>query len=321
LGKTVEWLIAAAFVLFVLAVLAAAALEAFLWLRERLRRGSPPPGRVRLLYRRVLLGIAGAGVLCMLWARFVEPNWPEVTHVRIESRKVPAGARPVRIVHLSDFHCEREPRLEERLPALVGAEKPDFIVFTGDCINTPWGLPVLHRTLKALAGVAPTFVVGGNWDAWYFTGLDRFGGTGVQALDGRHVRLLAGGTPVNVAGVHFGHEEGLAGAVRGIPPSELSVFLYHMPDLAYDLEKSGVDLALVGHTHGGQVRLPFYGALITLSGFGKRFEAGLYELGGMRMYVNRGIGCEGHGLPPLRFLCRPEITVIDIAPGTPVKRE
>ena len=75
---------------------------------------------------------------------------------------------------------------------------------------------------------------------------------------------------------------------------------------------AGVDLQLSGHTHGGQVRLPLYGALLTLSAMGKRFEAGLYRLGEMALYVNRGLGMEGGAAPRVRFLCRPEITVFDL---------
>lgn len=321
MGPPLELALAAAFVLFVVVVFAAAALEALFWLRDRLRPGSSGPGPLRRLWRKGVFGAAGAGILCILWARFVEPNWPEVVRVRVASAKVAAGERPVRIVHLSDFHCEEKPRLERRLPGLVAAEKPDLIVFTGDCLNTPRGLPVLHEALRSLAAIAPTYVVGGNWDAWYFRGLDRFGGTGTRSLDGVHERLRVRGTTVSVAGVHFGHEDAVGDAVRGVPASDLLLFLYHKPDLAYVLERRQVDLALVGHTHGGQVRLPAYGALLTLSKYGKRFEAGLYDVGAMRLHVNRGLGCEGHRIPPIRFLCRPEITVIDVGPPGSTARE
>ena len=73
-----------------------------------------------------------------------------------------------------------------------------------------------------------------------------------------------------------------------------------------------VDLFLCGHTHGGQVRLPFWGAVITLSKYHKRFESGLYDFEGVPMYVNRGVGCEGGSAPRVRFLCRPEVAVIDL---------
>jgi len=75
-----------------------------------------------------------------------------------------------------------------------------------------------------------------------------------------------------------------------------------------------VDVYLCGHTHGGQIALPFYGALTTLSKHGKKYEAGLYHEGNTRLYVNRGIGLEGGKAPPMRFFARPEITVFEIGP-------
>ena len=317
MGPPSEMLAAAAFVLSVLTVFAAAAWEAGRWALERLGRAGAPTGRLPILRRRAVLGAAGIGLLCILWGRFVEPRWPEVTRVRIESPKLRAGARPVRIVHLSDLHCVGTPLLEERLPGLVAAERPDAVVFTGDSINEPAGLPVFRRAMEGLARVAPTFVVEGNWDARYFPGLDRFGGTGARELDGRSVRLDVDGTAVRFAGVHYGNETALGESLRGASPSEFLVYLYHTPDLAPELAGRGVDLAVAGHTHGGQVRLPLYGAILTLSRFGKRFEAGPYEVDGMRLHVNRGIGMEAHGLPRVRFLCRPEITVVEIAPPGP----
>jgi len=76
-----------------------------------------------------------------------------------------------------------------------------------------------------------------------------------------------------------------------------------------------VDLYCAGHTHGGQVALPFYGALVTFSKYGKRFETGLYRVGETRLYVSRGIGMEGGKIPRVRFCSRPEVTVIEIHPA------
>jgi hypothetical protein len=94
--------------------------------------------------------------------------------------------------------------------------------------------------------------------------------------------------------------------------------LYHSPDLAEAAAQAGVDLYLAGHTHGGQVRLPGWGALVTMSAYGKRFEAGQYRLGPTTLYVSRGIGLEGLRLPRVRFLCPPEIVSIQLsAPKSP----
>ena len=81
-----------------------------------------------------------------------------------------------------------------------------------------------------------------------------------------------------------------------------------------EADQARVDLFCAGHVHGGQVGLPLYGALVTLSRHGKRYEAGLYQAGPMRMYVSRGIGMEGGSAPRVRFCSRPEIAVIEAVP-------
>jgi hypothetical protein len=96
------------------------------------------------------------------------------------------------------------------------------------------------------------------------------------------------------------------------PPSRFTLLLYHSPDLAPEAAALGVDLMLSGHTHGGQVRLPWFGALYTSSLYGKRYEAGRYALGRGTLYVSRGIGMEGKGAPRVRFLCPPEIVLWEI---------
>jgi hypothetical protein len=81
-----------------------------------------------------------------------------------------------------------------------------------------------------------------------------------------------------------------------------------------DLNGTNVDLYLAGHTHGGQIALPFYGAIITLSKFGKKYESGEYRVGNTILYVNRGLGLAGGFNPKMRFFARPEITVFDLKP-------
>ena len=102
-------------------------------------------------------------------------------------------------------------------------------------------------------------------------------------------------------------------AIARVPADRFRLFLYHYPPRVLDVAGK-VDLMLSGHTHGGQVALPFYGALTTLSATGKQFEKGFYEVGGTRLYVNRGIGMEGKPVPPIRFLARPEVTLVELAP-------
>jgi uncharacterized protein len=271
-------------------------------------------GRRLVWSRRVILALAAIGTLCIGYGFLIEPNWLEVTHVRIESPKLPKGSRPIRIVHISDLHSERKARLEGRLPGIIAAEGPDLVVFTGDSLNEAEGLPVFKACLTKIAAVAPTFTVRGNWDAWYWSDLDLFGGTGARELKGEAVRVEVRGTPLQIAGVRVEGEHLIGMVLDTISPGELSVFLHHYPDEIEEVARRKVDLYCAGHIHGGQIALPFYGALVTLSKYGKRFEAGLYRVGETWLYVNRGIGMEGGETARVRFCARPEVTVIEIHP-------
>ena len=281
---------------------------------QRFGRMTLSRSRRQVWFRMIILILAATGTLCIAYGFFIEPNWPQVTHVRIESSKLKPGSRPIRIVQISDLHSESRPRLEGRLPGIIAAENPDLIVFTGDSLNEPEGLPVFKECLKKIAAIAPTFTVRGNWDAWYWSDLDLFGGTGAYELRSEAVKVDVGGTPLRIAGVPV-EEEGRIGMVlNSIPSGEFSVFLHHYPDEIMEVAGRKVDLYCAGHLHGGQIALPFYGALVTLSRYGKRFEAGLYRVGETHLYVNRGIEMEGGKMPRVRFFARPRVTVIEIHP-------
>lgn len=267
----------------------------------------------------------GAGVvLCFLYSLFVEPFWLDVTHVKLHTKKLQVGSKGFRIAHISDLHSDPKLRLEDQLPTAIAAEKPDIIVLTGDCVNSPEGLPNFKRFLAATSKIAPTYVVRGNWDSWYFNKLDLFGGTDAIELNGNVREIVVGDVPVSITGfaveperdvIPDGGEAALNAALSEVAnKGPLSIVLYHYPDLIEEVSKQKVDLYFAGHTHGGQVRIPFYGALITLSKFGKKYEAGLYHVQDTTLYVNRGIGMEGGSAPRIRFLCRPELTIVDVVP-------
>jgi predicted MPP superfamily phosphohydrolase len=104
----------------------------------------------------------------------------------------------------------------------------------------------------------------------------------------------------------------LSELVRTMPNDRLTILLHHTPDLIPEAAAAGFDLYLCGHTHGGQVRLPIYGALTTFSLYGKRYEMGTYVEGGTTVFVSRGIGLEGWVLPRVRLLCPPEIVLVEV---------
>jgi predicted MPP superfamily phosphohydrolase len=286
-----------------------AASAVFRWVRKK------KVGPAQRFADRLSLVLAVVGLGCIAYGSLIEPYRLSVTRVDIPTSKLRAGTAPIRIVHLSDLHSDPEPRLETGLAAAIAAEHPDIIVFTGDAINSPGGLPVFRNTLAEIARVAPTYVVRGNWDVWYWQELDRFRETGAHELNGNAERLEIRGTPIWIAGLAVGNERSLVQVSQAITRDEVFVLLYHYPDLLREAAASHVDLYCAGHTHGGQIALPFYGALVTLSKFGKKYESGLFQEGQTRMYVNRGIGMEGGSAPRVRFWAAPELAVLNIRPA------
>jgi len=311
LSETVRVVI---FISFVAGIYLMAAAVGFRRLGRRLSKGALPESRRDLWISRAILGLAAGGLLCMAYGYFVEPYWLAVTRLRIPSAKLSTAGEPIRVVHISDIHSDPSARLEERLPDVIAREKPDLIIFTGDAINSPEALPVFKRCLARLARIAPTFVVKGNWDAAFWTRLDLFGGTGVRELDNEAVKVEVRGNELWVAGVAFPAEGRTENTLGKVPHGAFTLFLYHSPDEIEVAARKKVDLYSAGHTHGGQVALPLYGALVTLSRFGKKYERGLYRVSDTWLYVSRGIGMEGESAPRVRFWSRPEVTVFTIVP-------
>jgi uncharacterized protein len=264
------------------------------------------------------LVLAFSGLVCGAYAYFVEPHWLATSHVSITASDLPPGTPPIRIAHISDIHSEAQPILEEQLADAVQKEKPDLIVFTGDAINTLDGLPIFKALMTKLTRIAPVYAVRGNWDTVTFAGVDLYKNTGVQVLHESTAKLAVRGTPVWIAGMDLGANRDKAGTFRmerviqSVPSDEFLIFLYHSPDFIETAVANSVDLYCAGHTHGGQVALPFYGALVTASIYGKSFEAGLHHVRDTYLYVNRGLGATGGYMPRVRFLVRPELTIIDV---------
>lgn len=298
--------------------------SAFIALRWIFRRGWKNKGATPTPIGIGILACGAAVVSCFLYSLLVEPYWLDISHIKLQSTKIPIGTKGFRVAHISDIHSDPAARLEEKLPSIIAAEKPDLIVLTGDCINSPEGLPVFKKFISETSQIAPTFVVKGNWDAWYWDKINLFDGSSAIPLKGVQ-ELTPNGIPVTIVGfpVSEGRDPNPEGGVAAVEhtlsklnKANYSIFLYHYPDLIEEVEKHQVDLYCAGHTHGGQVRLPLYGALVTLSKFGKKYEAGLYKVRNTSLYVSRGVGMEGSIAPRIRFLCRPELAIIDVEPAS-----
>src|SRR5262245_54150128 len=208
--------------------------------RRRILRLPAPSKNVRRC-RRVVMVVASIGAACIAYAYFIEPYWPEVTRVQITSSKLPAQTHPIRLVHISDLHCDPTPRLESRLPDIILEQRPDVIVFTGDCINRVQGVPIFKHCMSELAAIAPTFVVKGNWDIWR-PNVDLFAGTGATELVGQIAELEVRGTRLCLGGAAAKASNQIESALAALPPSAITIFLYHYPDVVYEAAARGVDI-------------------------------------------------------------------------------
>jgi len=278
------------------------------------RRLGAKPARSVLLSKPawVLHGLALVGVVCFLYGRFIEPYWIELNRFTLTTGKLERAS--FRIVHISDLHCESEPLNEPRMVRIVNALEPDVIVFTGDALNSAAALPLFKQTMRRLTARLAKVAVYGNFEIEFWNNLDLYSSTGFELLDGRTVCLEKDGERLYISGTSYRSDRSAAALLREVPADSYSILAYHYPDLAEDLQGLNVDLYLAGHTHGGQVAIPFYGALVTLSKFGKKYEAGMYKLGRTVLYVNRGLGLEMAPAPKVRFFARPEIAVFDLQP-------
>jgi hypothetical protein len=209
----------------------------------------------------------------------------------------------------------RERRMLEEADAL----QPDLIVLTGDYVNQdylrdPVAIEAAREVLSQLDAPYGVYAISGTTDVHplmseLFDGLDN-----ITVLD-NHVEpvSLPGGTlflvGISINGDINIDREMLVSRLAEYPQGEYYLLLYHTPDMIETAVSQGIRLFLAGHTHGGQVRLPFYGALVTLSDYGKQYEMGRYQVGDTTLYVSRGLGMEGLGLPRIRFLCPPEMTL------------
>ncbi|MBK8916071.1 MAG: metallophosphoesterase [Phycisphaerales bacterium] len=301
-----------------------------------------PPGRLssgngeRRLSRRALLLGAASAVGCTAlggsYAALVEPFWEEWVSVRLDLPGLSPALVGRRILHLSDLHLSSpgEEAFALRVAEHCTRRQPDLIVLTGDFVTAgnPADIERVGRVAAALRARFGVFACLGNHDYYDYTrtlprtlrysGIiaDRISaalrGGGVEVLRNATRVIQMDGAALQLVGLEdwmlgrFNADAAFARANEALPTIALS----HNPDSIVELCRRPCHWVLSGHTHGGQVRLPWIGAL-RLPLENKRYDAGLFEENGRRMYVNRGLG----HLMRVRFNCRPEVTEFTLASG------
>jgi len=268
---------------------------------------------------------AGAVLLVAIYARAyrVEPGMLEVRHHEVDRTAGMGAWRSLRILHLTDIQSPTIGRHERQALEAGLAAGPALIVMTGDYVQDAMGRhtePRAAADLRALMArlgfTAPLGVFATDGDAGPPCEVV-FARTAVRCLVDASVGVeLPGGGTLSITGLsrrhgRERHPEVLRRLLESAPPADARLVISHSPDFA-DALPEPVDLVLAGHTHGGQVVLPMFGPPRTASRLPRLFAGGLHDLAGTPVHVSRGVGMERGFAPPLRFLCPPEICVLDV---------
>ncbi|HUA67302.1 MAG TPA: metallophosphoesterase [Candidatus Saccharimonadales bacterium] len=243
---------------------------------------------------------AVAPVATVADAKWIEPTWLNVRHLRIGS-----GRPAHRLVQFSDLHYKGDCAYAESVVRTINSFSPDLVCFTGDIMENARFLP---EALEILSGVqSPLFGVPGNHD--YSSGAS-------FAIIGKSFAATGGGWLLDEQRIAAGENLNLVGITcrnfyqvpPPLNPNAKTILLMHYPEWIKWQGGRKFDLALAGHSHGGQVRLPFLGALVLPCGVGQ-YDLGLFHTPSGPLYVNPGIGWF---YADVRFNCRPEVTVIEV---------
>jgi predicted MPP superfamily phosphohydrolase len=270
----------------------------------------------------VSLPLQVIGTILVVYGFWIEPHNLKLTRQILHTNKFKPG-KPIRILHIGDLHIERVTQREKQLNRTIADLKPDIILFSGDFLNLSFlKVPSAWEAARSIINEwkAPfgTFVVTGSPAVdlpEVIPGLLQ--NLPVRWLQNETLPLTIHENEIDIIGLSCSHKP----FVDRVPietllpdkPAKFTILLYHSPDLSPVAANAGVDLQLSGHTHGGQVRLPFIGALFTGSLYGRLFQLGKMKIGNMTLYITRGVGMEGASAPRVRFLCPPEITLWEIS--------
>jgi predicted MPP superfamily phosphohydrolase len=250
----------------------------------------------------------------------MDSNWLKVETVRLRLARLPGAFSGFRAVQISDIHMGgwmNRSRFQQ-VAGAVAAQKPDVLLITGDFLfghrfteGSKLALEDLTVVLSPLAASIPTFAVLGNHDYWTNRNAvcDMLCRSGVTDLTNTVFTLRRkGGSLCGVDDIHHGDVR-LAEVIAQRGEGGAAILLVHEPDFADVSAATGkFDLQISGHTHGGQIALPFFGPPV-LPRSGRKYSSGLYQVGDMYQYTNRGVGVDRL---PIRINCPAEITLFEL---------
>ncbi len=280
----------------------------------------------------ILLAILVLGTLCVAYGVFVERRWYRLVRHRLDI--LPAqGPEQLTVLHLSDLHYVVGDRRMRSF--LAGLPPADVAVITGDIIGEPEAVEESVAALQPVRGRLASIAVLGSNDHYVPRPVNPFRyffkhrrrritprsrapelvaeleADGWTHLRNRRTQTVLDGLPVELLGLddaHIGWHDLRVAPRRA--PERFGFAVMHSPDAAPELAALGYDLIVAGHTHGGQVRMPIAGALVTNCQLPRRLASGLIRMEPAFLHVSQGLGTSKYA--PFRFLCRPEATLLEL---------
>jgi predicted MPP superfamily phosphohydrolase len=251
--------------------------------------------------------VAVAASPAAYYSAVFEPADLEVVRKTIQIRGLPSRLDGVKAVQISDLHMKQTDDIHTRMVEQVQALKPDVIFVTGDLVDTRSAVSDIHSLLGYLDAPLGKWAVPGNWDHTA-EAIDDL----TSALPSAKVKFLINESQplddglwiVGVDDPASAHDE-MRDAIRNVPAGVRRLLLAHSPDIVPNLAGQKFDLILSGHTHGGQINLPFLNGAWLKGGPTNQYIQGMFQVNGSPLYVNRGIGMT---TLPIRIQSRPEIT-------------
>lgn len=256
------------------------------------------------------------------YARYIEPTLLDIVKKSITDPKIPKAFDGFKIVQFSDTHLSDFFTLK-RLNTIVtniNQLSPDLLFFTGDLMDEPNQYTEINKIVPVLEQLNAPFgkyAVYGNHDhGGYGTDIYKnvitMSGFTLLQNEVAHVSMIDG-SKIGIAGIDdlMLGKPTYEGTLGNLQKDLFNILLAHEPDAALEAKRFNVDLQLSGHSHGGQIQVPFYGPLITPP-YSTVYSEGMYDVEKMKLYVNRGLGTTRL---PFRFLSVPEITVFTLYSG------
>ncbi len=259
--------------------------------------------------------ISAVLILILLYSILIEPNNLEVNNFSLRTSRL-EGCDSLTILHLSDLHLREFGRREQRLVDYLTGVTPDLIIITGDFIENFQAIYKFEKLFKSMKSKFGTFGVLGNNDY----GLSDNGvrlKTLENFLKDMKITILKNnsitiGDNIRLVGIddpHKGYDNMVKAFSEVSKSDKLRIVLTHSPETVDFLLSRQPDLILTGHTHGGQVALPIFGPVFLNIKKGFKISAGLNYFNNIPVYLSKGIGTT---LLPIRFNCRPELTLITL---------